>query len=67
MNEIWCANNLVVMSKSRENLKKKFLKWKKAFESKGLKVNLKRISMLSDLKGEVLESKVVHVSSVARG
>ena len=36
-----------------------FLKWKEAFESKGLKVNLKKTKvMVSDLKGEVLKSKV---------
>ena len=29
------------MSESRENLKEKFLKWKEAFESNGLKVKLK--------------------------
>ena len=29
------------MSKSMENLKEKFLKWKEAFESKGLKIKLK--------------------------
>ena len=30
------------MSESIENLKEKFLKWKEAFENKGLKVNLKK-------------------------
>ena len=39
--------------------KEKFLKWKKAFESKGLKVNLKKTKvMVSSLKGEILKSKV---------
>ena len=42
MNKILYADNLVLMSKSIENLKKKFLKWEEAFESKGLKVNLKK-------------------------
>ena len=42
-----------------ENLKEKFLKWRKAFESKGLKVNLKKTKvMVSGSKGEVLKSKV---------
>ena len=42
-----------------ENLKEKFLKWKEAFESKGLKVNLKKPKvMMSGSKGEVLKSKV---------
>ena len=43
MNEILCADDLVLMSESIENIKEKFLKWKEAFESsKGLKVNLKK-------------------------
>ena len=47
------------MSESKENLKEKFLKWKEAFESKGLKVNLKKTKvMTSGSKGEVLKSKV---------
>ena len=47
------------MSEKIKNLKKKFLKWKEAFESKGLKVNLKKTKvMVSGLKGEVLKSKV---------
>ena len=31
-----------LMSESIEYLKEKFLKWKEAFESKGLKVNLRK-------------------------
>ena len=59
INEILYADNLVLMSESVENLKEKFLKWKKAFESKGLKVNLKKTKvMVSGSKGEVLKSKV---------
>ena len=42
MNEILYADDLVLLSESTENLKEKFLKWKEAFESKGLKVNLKK-------------------------
>ena len=58
-NEILYADDLALMSKSMENLKEKFLKWKEAFESKELKVNLKKTKvMMSGLKGEVLESKV---------
>ena len=42
-----------------DNLKEKFLKWKDAFESKGLKVDLKKTKlMVSGSKGEVLKSKV---------
>ena len=59
MNEIFYADDLVLMSESMENLKEKFLRWKEAFESKGLKVNLKKTKvMASGLKGEVLNSKV---------
>ena len=58
MNEILYAD-LVLMSESIENLKEKFLKWKKAFDSKELKVNLKKTKvMVSGSKGEVLKSKV---------
>ena len=39
-------------------MKENYLKWK-AFESKGVKVNLKKTKvMVSDLKSEVLKSKV---------
>ena len=42
VNEILYADNLILMSESIEDLKKKFLKWKKAFESKRLMVNLQK-------------------------
>ena len=59
MNEILYADDLVLMSKSMENFKEKFLKWKEAFESKQLKVNLKKTKvMVSGSKGEVFKSKV---------
>ena len=59
INEILYANDLVLISESMENLKEKFFKCKEAFKSKGLKVNLKKIKvMVSDLKDEVLNSKV---------
>ena len=44
VNKIWYADDLFQISQSIENLKGKFLKWKEAFESKGLKVNLKHQS-----------------------
>ena len=40
MYEVLYTDHLVLMSESRENLKETFLKWKEAFESKGLKVSL---------------------------
>ena len=58
MNEILYADDLVLMSESMENLKKKLLKWEEAFQSKELKVNLKKTKvMVSGSKGEVLKSK----------
>ena len=59
MNEILYVNDLDLMSESIENLKEKFSKWKEAFKSKGLKVNLKKTKvMVSSLKGGVIKSKV---------
>ena len=57
MNEILYADDLVLTSQSIENLKEKFSKCQKAFESKRLKVNLKTKVMVSGSKGEVLPSK----------
>ena len=59
MNEILYADDFVLIGESMENLKEKFLKWKEEFESKRLKVNLKKTKvMVSGSKGEVLKSKV---------
>ena len=45
------------MSAYIKNLKEKFLKWKEAFESKRLKMNLKKTKvMVSGSKDEVLKS-----------
>ena len=58
MDEILYAD-LVLMSASTENLKEKFLRWKEAFQSKRLKMNLKKNKvMVSGSKGEELKSKV---------
>ena len=68
MNKILYADDLVLMSESIENSKNKFLKWKEAFESKGLKVSLKKTKvMVSSSKGKVLKSSVDPCSSAARG
>ena len=65
--EMLHADDLDLMSESRENLKE-FLKWKEAFKSKGLKVNLKKTKvMMSGSKGEVLKSKVDSCASTAGG
>ena len=59
MNEILYADDLVLMNESIENLKEKLLKWKDAFESKQLKVSLKKTKvMVSSSKGEIFKSKV---------
>ena len=46
MNEILYVDDLVLMSESIENLKEKFVKWKETFESKKLKVNLKKTKVM---------------------
>ena len=57
MNEILYAEDLVLMSENNENSKEKFLKWKEAFGSKGLKVNLKKTRVM--VRGsKVFKSKV---------
>ena len=58
MNEILSEDDFVIITENMENLKK-FFKWQEAFESKGLKANLKKTKvMVSGSKGEVLKSKV---------
>ena len=69
INEILYADDLVLMSESVENLKKKFLKWKEVFESKRLKVSLKKAKvMVNSLKGMLCysEEKLMHVPSTDR-
>ena len=53
------ADDLTFMSNSMEKLGEKFLKWKKVFKSKGLKVNLGETAvMVNGLKGETLKTKI---------
>ena len=40
LSELLYADDLVLMCETIEGLRDKFLKWKEAFESKGLKANL---------------------------
>ena len=42
VNELLCADDLVFMSETMENLKEGFWNWKGALESKGLKVNTRK-------------------------
>ena len=59
MNENLYVDDLVLRSGSKEILKEKFSNWREAFESKGLKVNLKKTKvMVSGSKGEVLKNEV---------
>ena len=59
MSEMLYADDLVLMSKMMEGLREKFLKWKEAFESKGLKVNLGKTKVVvSRTEGEVYIDKV---------
>ena len=53
MSEMLYADDLVLMSEMMEGLREKFWKWKEAFESKGLKVNLGKTKVLvSGAEGE---------------
>ena len=53
------ADDLVLMSETMEGLREKFWKWKEAFESKGLQINLRKTKVvLSGAEGEVSVSKV---------
>ena len=59
VNEILYADDLALISKSIKNMREKLLQKKQAFESKGLKVNLRKTKvMISGLKGEILKSKL---------
>ena len=46
LNELVYADNLVMMSQTMKGLWNKFITWKEAFESVGLKVNLGNIKMM---------------------
>ena len=59
MHDILSADDLVLMIVSMEILKKKFLKWKKAFESQGLKVYFKN----KKNDGEWFESRITQKQS----
>ena len=53
------ADDLVLMNENMEHLREKFLKWRRTFESRGLKVNLGRTKkMVRGLKEEIVKGKV---------
>ena len=59
MNEMLYADDLVLMSETMEGLRDRFWRWKEAFESKGLKVNLGKTKvMVSGMERELLVSKI---------
>ena len=60
MSEMLYVDDLVLTSETMEGLREKFWKWKEAFESKGLKVNLRetKVELVSGAEGEVSVSKV---------
>ena len=59
MSELFYADELILTSETIEGLRAKFWKRKKAFESKGLKVNLRKAKVVvSGAEGEVTVSKI---------
>ena len=46
LSELMYADDLVLMSETIEVLRDKFLKWKDAFESNGLKVDLRKTKVM---------------------
>ena len=59
LSEMLYADDLVLASEMMEGLREKFWKWKEAFESRGLKVNLCKTNVVvSGAEGEVTVSKV---------
>ena len=46
LSELLYGDDLVLMSETFEALRNKFLKWKEAFESKGLKDNLGKTNVM---------------------
>ena len=58
-NELLCADDLVLMSETVEDLKDRFWNWKDTLESKGLKVKTRKTKvMVSGSKGEIFKSKI---------
>ena len=58
LNEILYADDLVMMSESLEDLRKRFQRCRSALEGKGLKVNAEKTKMMVSVKeGEIVFSK----------
>ena len=59
LNEILYAVDLVLMSESLQDLRKRFQRWRSALEGKGLKVNVGKTKMMvSGTEGEIALSKI---------
>ena len=66
LSELLYSDDLVLMIETIEGLRNKFLKWKEAFESKGLKVNLgKPRSAAASQRMACLKVMLAHVGFVA--
>ena len=66
LSELLYADNLVLMSETMEGLWNKFLKWKEAFQSKGLNANLGKTKVMVSggiTKDGMLRVKLTHVGS----
>ena len=57
VNELLYADDLVLMSETMEDLKKRFWNWKNVLESKSLKVRKTKV-MVNGLEGELFKSKI---------
>ena len=59
VNELLYADDLVLMSKTIEDLKERFWKWNDTLGSNGLKVNIRKTKlMVSGSEGEQFKSKI---------
>ena len=59
VNKLPYAHDLVLMSETMKDLKKRFCNWKDALESKGLKVNTRKAKvMVRGSEGEIFKSKI---------
>ena len=68
LRELVYSDDLVLMSETIKGFRRKFLKWKDVFESKGLNVNLGKTKVLVcggiTIDG-MSKSKIIHVQSAA--
>ena len=59
VNELPFADDLVLMSETTEELKKRFWNWENTLESKGLKANTRKTKvMVRGSEGDLLKSKI---------